>query len=150
MGSRTHRRTATTRTKAAGAIVAAAVIGGTVFALTGTAQAAAVGAAYTRTSDWTSGYTGQYVVTNETDKTLTDWTLQFELPAGTKIGSLWNGEHTVQGNRVTVKPASWDKELAPGKSVTVGFVTSIAILIFTTQVPELRDVPWAVYPLLVG
>ncbi|PVC96647.1 sugar hydrolase [Streptomyces sp. CS090A] len=124
MGSRTHRRTASTRTKAVGAIVAAAVIGGTVFGLTGTAQAAAVGAAYTRTSDWTSGYTGQYVVTNETDQTLTDWTLQFELPAGTKIGSLWNGEHTVQGNRVTVKPASWDKELAPGKSVTVGFVTS--------------------------
>ncbi|MFJ5739337.1 glycoside hydrolase family 18 protein [Streptomyces microflavus] len=124
MGSSTHRRTASTRTKAVGAIVAAAVIGGTVFALTGTAQAAAIGAAYTRTSDWSSGYTGQYVVTNETDKALTDWTLQFDLPAGTKIGSLWNGEHTVNGNRVTVKPASWDKELAPGKSVTVGFVTS--------------------------
>lgn len=124
MGSRTHRRTASTRTKAVGAIVAAAVVGGTVLALTGTAQAAAVGAAYTRTSDWTSGYTGQYVVTNETDKTLTDWTLQFDLPAGTKIGSLWNGEHTVEGHRVTVKPASWDKELAPGQSVTVGFVTS--------------------------
>ncbi|MEV7317244.1 cellulose binding domain-containing protein [Streptomyces microflavus] len=124
MGFSTHRRTASTRTKAVGAIVAAAVIGGTVFALTGTAQAAAIGAAYTRTSDWTSGYTGQYVVTNETDKALTDWTLQFDLPAGTKIGSLWNGEHTVNGNRVTVKPASWDKELAPGKSVTVGFVTS--------------------------
>ncbi|MFB7050239.1 cellulose binding domain-containing protein [Streptomyces microflavus] len=125
MGSSTHRRTASTRTKAVGAIVAAAVIGGTVFALTGTAQAAAIGAAYTRTSDWTSGYTGQYVVTNETDKALTDWTLRFDLPAGTKIGSLWNGEHTVNGNRVTVKPASWDKELAPGKSVTVGFVTSV-------------------------
>ncbi|MYX13881.1 sugar hydrolase [Streptomyces sp. SID8374] len=124
MGSRTHRRTAATRTKAIGAVVAAAVVGGTVFALTGTAQAAAIGAAYTRTSDWTSGYTGQYVVTNETDRTLTDWTLQFDLPAGTEIGSLWNGEHTMQGNRVTVKPASWDKELAPGKSVTVGFVTS--------------------------
>ncbi|MFE6983690.1 glycoside hydrolase family 18 protein [Streptomyces griseus] len=124
MASRTHRRTTTTRTRAIGAIVAAAVIGGTVFALTGTAQAAAIGAAYTRTSDWNGGYTGQYVVTNETDKPLTDWTLEFDLPAGTSIGSLWNGEHTVKGDHVTVKPASWDKELAPGKSVTVGFVTS--------------------------
>lgn len=124
MGSRTHRRTTATRTKAIGAIVAAAVIGGTVLALSGTAQAAAVGAAYTRTSDWNGGYTGQYVVTNETDETLTDWTLEFDLPAGTSIGSLWNGEHTVKDRRVTVKPASWDKELAPGKSVTVGFVTS--------------------------
>ncbi|WNF27204.1 cellulose binding domain-containing protein [Streptomyces sp. C11-1] len=124
MGSRTHRRTASTRTKVIGAVVAAAIAGGTVFALTGTAQAAAVGAAYTRTSDWTGGYTGQYVVTNETDRTLTDWTLEFDLPAGTTISSLWNGEHTVKGDHVTVKPASWDKELAPGKSVTVGFVAS--------------------------
>lgn len=120
MGTSTHRRTASTRTKAIGAVVAAAVIGSAVFALTGTAQAASVGAAYTRTS----GYTGQYVVTNDTDKVQTGWTLEFDLPAGTRISSLWNGEHTVSGNHVTVKPADWNKELAPGRSATVGFVTT--------------------------
>lgn len=124
MGTSTHRRKASTRTKAIGAVVAAAVIGGTVFALTGTAQAAAVGAAYTRTSGWTGGYTGQYVVTNDTDRAKSGWTLEFDLPAGTRISSLWNGEHTVSGSHVTVRPASWDKELAAGKSVTIGFVTS--------------------------
>ncbi|MFJ6460123.1 cellulose binding domain-containing protein [Streptomyces sp. NPDC091387] len=124
MGTSTHRRTASTRTKAIGAVVAAAVIGGTVFALTGTAQASSVGAAYTRTSGWTGGYTGQYVVTNDTDKAKSGWTLEFDLPAGTRLSSLWNGEHTVSGSHVTVTPASWDKELAPGTSVTVGFVTS--------------------------
>ncbi|MFC5801464.1 cellulose binding domain-containing protein [Streptomyces formicae] len=127
MGSsstRTHRRTASGRTKAIGAVVAAAVSGGAAFALTGTAQAAAVGAAYTRTSSWDSGYTGQYVITNDTGKAQSGWTLEFDLPAGTVIGSLWNGDHTVQGRHVTVKPASWNKELAPGASVTVGFVTT--------------------------
>ncbi|MFJ2702021.1 cellulose binding domain-containing protein [Streptomyces sp. NPDC087428] len=124
MGTSTHRRTASTRTKAIGAVVAAAVVGGTVFALTGTAQASSVGAAYTRTSGWTGGYTGQYVVTNDTDSAKSGWTLEFDLPAGTKLSSLWNGEHTVSGSHVTVTPASWDKELAPGKSVTIGFVTS--------------------------
>ncbi|MFE7388684.1 cellulose binding domain-containing protein [Streptomyces sp. NPDC057582] len=124
MGTSTHRRTASTRTKAIGAVVAAAVIGGTVFALTGTAQAASVGAAYTRTSGWTGGYTGQYVVTNDTGTTQSDWTLEFDLPAGTRLSSLWNGEHTINGSHVTVKPASWNKELAPGTSVTVGFVTT--------------------------
>ncbi|MFB6776850.1 cellulose binding domain-containing protein [Streptomyces sp. NPDC056352] len=124
MGTSTHRRTASTRTKAIGAVVAAAVIGGTVFALTGTAQAASVGAAYTRTSGWTGGYTGQYVVTNDTGTTQSDWTLEFDLPAGTRVSSLWNGEHTVNGSHVIVKPASWNKELAPGTSVTVGFVTT--------------------------
>ncbi|WP_329616111.1 cellulose binding domain-containing protein [Streptomyces brevispora] len=124
MGISTHRRRASTRTKAIGAVVAAAVIGGTVFALTGTAQAAAVGAAYTRTSGWTGGYTGQYVVTNDTDRAKSGWTLEFDLPAGTRLSSLWNGEHTVSGGHVTVRPASWNKELAPGTSVTIGFVTT--------------------------
>ncbi|WP_432114951.1 glycoside hydrolase family 18 protein [Streptomyces sp. S1] len=126
MGTRSHRRRASTRTKVVGAVVAAAVVGGAAFALTGTAQAASVGAAYTRTSSWTGGYTGQYVVTNETSAAQSDWTLEFDLPAGTAIGSLWNGEHTVSGRHVTVKPASWNRQLAPGQSVTVGFVTSAA------------------------
>ncbi|MHC3821666.1 hypothetical protein ACYJ2M_39270, partial [Streptomyces sp. DT9] len=30
----------------------------------------------------------------------------------------------VDGNHVTVTPSSWDKERAPGMSVTIGFVTS--------------------------
>ncbi|MGZ3102103.1 SulP family inorganic anion transporter [Streptomyces sp. H72] len=36
------------------------------------------------------------------------------------------------------------------RSVMVGFVNALAILIFTAQVPEMHDVPWAVYPLLAG
>ncbi|MBB4772720.1 MFS superfamily sulfate permease-like transporter [Actinomadura catellatispora] len=36
------------------------------------------------------------------------------------------------------------------RSVMVGFVNALAILIFMAQVPELRDVPWPVYPLVVG
>ncbi|MEX0170144.1 cellulose binding domain-containing protein [Streptomyces sp. LMG1-1-1.1] len=126
MATSSHRRRATTRTKVVGAVVAAAVVGGAVLALTGTAQAAAVGAAYTRTSSWTGGYTGQYVITNETSAVRSGWTLEFDLPAGTTIGSLWNGEHTVSGRHVTVTPASWNRQLAPGQSVTVGFVTAAA------------------------
>ncbi|MEU6123880.1 SulP family inorganic anion transporter [Streptomyces sp. NPDC047123] len=36
------------------------------------------------------------------------------------------------------------------RSVMVGFVNALAILIFMAQVPELHDVPWPVYPLVVG
>ncbi|MEU8437947.1 cellulose binding domain-containing protein [Streptomyces sp. NPDC029216] len=125
MGSTTgHRRRASGKAKATGAIVVAAVIGGAVLAFTGTAQATAVGAVYTTSSSWSGGYTGQYVITNGTGGTQSDWTLQFDLPAGTRIDSLWNGTHTVAGQHVTVKPASWNRELAPGASVTVGFVAS--------------------------
>ncbi|MEH0420594.1 SulP family inorganic anion transporter [Streptomyces sp. B21-083] len=36
------------------------------------------------------------------------------------------------------------------RSVMVGFVNSLAILIFMAQVPEMRNVPWAVYPLIIS
>ncbi|WP_405982618.1 cellulose binding domain-containing protein [Streptomyces sp. NBC_00158] len=126
MGSSTggHRHRASGRAKAAGAVVVAAVLGGAAFAFTGTAQATSVGAVYTKSSSWSGGYTAQYVITNGTGRELGGWTLQFDLPAGVRIGSLWNGTHTVEGQRVTVKPAAWNGVLAPGASVTVGFVAS--------------------------
>ncbi|MFE2556190.1 SulP family inorganic anion transporter [Streptomyces sp. NPDC059352] len=36
------------------------------------------------------------------------------------------------------------------RSVMVGFVNSLAILVFMAQVREARDVPWAVYPLIAA
>ncbi|MDT0394520.1 MULTISPECIES: SulP family inorganic anion transporter [Streptomyces] len=36
------------------------------------------------------------------------------------------------------------------RSVMVGFVNALAVLIFMAQVPEMYDVPWAVYPLILG
>ncbi|MEV5880493.1 cellulose binding domain-containing protein [Streptomyces sp. NPDC052101] len=119
----THRRRISGRNKAIGGLVAAAVVGGGAVLLTGTANAAGVNAAYTRTSDWSTGSTGQYVVTNNSSQQEKTWTLEFDLPTGTRLSSLWNGESSVSGSHVTVKPAKWDTEgLAPGKSVTVGFV----------------------------
>ncbi|MEU2437708.1 cellulose binding domain-containing protein [Streptomyces rubradiris] len=121
----THRRRISGRNKAIGGLLAAAVIGGGAVLLTGTANAAGVNAAYTRTSDWSTGYTAQYVVTNNTGETGKTWTLEFDLPAGATLSSLWNGESSVSGRHVTVRPAAWDTAgLGPGKSVTVGFVVS--------------------------
>ncbi|MFJ8547003.1 SulP family inorganic anion transporter [Streptomyces sp. NPDC093586] len=36
------------------------------------------------------------------------------------------------------------------RSVMTGFVNALAVMIFMTQVPEMHDVPWPVYPLIVG
>ncbi|MFI2436321.1 SulP family inorganic anion transporter [Streptomyces sp. NPDC018693] len=36
------------------------------------------------------------------------------------------------------------------RSVMVGFVNALAVLIFMAQVPEVRDVPWPVFPLVAG
>ncbi|MFI1972449.1 sugar hydrolase [Streptomyces cinnamoneus] len=124
MGSSAHRRRPSRKAKLVGAGVAAAIATGAAFTLTGTAQAASVGAAFSTTGSWSGGYTGQYVVTNDTGEELSGWKLTFDLPAGTKITSLWNGKHSVSGQSVTVEPESWNGTIAPGKSVTVGFVAS--------------------------
>ncbi|MER6999403.1 SulP family inorganic anion transporter [Streptomyces sp. NPDC000410] len=36
------------------------------------------------------------------------------------------------------------------RSVMVGFVNSLSILVFMAQIPEMTDVPWAVYPLIAA
>jgi len=36
------------------------------------------------------------------------------------------------------------------RSVMVGFVNALAILIFLAQVPHMRDVPWLVYPMILA
>ncbi|MBI9115697.1 SulP family inorganic anion transporter [Sanguibacter suaedae] len=36
------------------------------------------------------------------------------------------------------------------RSVMVGFVNALAILIFTSQIPHMVDVPWVVYPLIAA
>ncbi|MEU1162675.1 cellulose binding domain-containing protein [Streptomyces sp. NPDC005921] len=121
----THRRRISGRNKAIGGLVAAAVVGGGAILFTGIAQAAGVGAAYTKTSDWSTGYTAQYVVTNNSGAREKDWTLEFDLPAGAKLSSLWNAEYTVSGQHVTVKPPKWDTDgLAAGEADTVGFVVN--------------------------
>ncbi|MGI5455087.1 glycoside hydrolase family 18 protein [Streptomyces sp. CA-249302] len=121
----THRRKVSGRNKVIGGAVAAAVVGGGALLLTGTAQAAGVGAAYTKTSDWQTGYTAQYVVTNNSGATEKTWKLEFDLPSGAKLSSLWNAESSVSGQHVTVTPAKWDTDgLAAGKSVDVGFVVN--------------------------
>ncbi|MFD8811836.1 cellulose binding domain-containing protein [Streptomyces sp. NPDC059627] len=119
----THRRRISSRNKVIGGVVAAAVVGGGAILFGGIAQAAGIGAAYTKTSDWSTGYTAQYVVTNNSGAREHSWTLEFDLPAGAKLSSLWNAEYTVSGQHVTVKPPKWDTDgLAAGESDTVGFV----------------------------
>ncbi|MFJ7279259.1 cellulose binding domain-containing protein [Kitasatospora sp. NPDC098663] len=127
MTTQPNRRPGRRRRSRKGAIVgasavAAALVAGGVVVLASSASAASLGAVYSRTSSWDSGYTGQYLVTNPDSGPIEDWTLSFDLPAGAKIDSLWNATFTAAGQHVTVRPEAWSKRLEPGKSVVVGFV----------------------------
>ncbi|KHK01547.1 cellulose binding domain-containing protein [Desulfovibrio sp. TomC] len=73
--------------------------------------------------DWTSGFEANVTLRNTSGSTLRDWRLTFRL-AGT-INSIWNGQRLAdQDGAVVVAPASWNSDIAPGGSVTVGFTAS--------------------------
>ncbi|MER5636339.1 cellulose binding domain-containing protein [Kitasatospora sp. NPDC002227] len=120
-----HRRSRKGLVFGASAVTAAVVAGGVVV-LASSASAASVGAVYTATSSWQTGYTAQYVVTNTDSGPLQDWTLSFDLPAGAKIDSLWNGTFTAAGQHITVHPQDWNRRIEAGRSVEVGFVVQAA------------------------
>lgn len=104
----------------AGLAVAVAL---TPFALSGTAGAAAAPtASFTKVSDWGSGWEGRYTITNAGTTTITSWRLELDLPAGTAIGSYWDALLTSGGQHHTFTNRSWNGTVAPGVSVTFGFI----------------------------
>jgi Cellulose binding domain len=84
-----------------------------------------VGTVFSTAGSWDDGYVGQYTITNSGSSALSGWTLEFDLPSGTTIASMWNGARTVSGRHVTVRPGAGAPGIAPGASVTVGFVASV-------------------------
>ncbi|WP_199439331.1 glycosyl hydrolase family 18 protein [Umezawaea beigongshangensis] len=82
--------------------------------------AGGVGAAFTKSSDWGTGYEGKYVITNNSTSPLTSWTVEFDLPANHKISSTWDGVQSTSGQHVTVKN-TWNGTVAAGGTVSFGF-----------------------------
>src|SRR4051794_6926606 len=80
--------------------------------------AGGVGAGFSKGSDWGTGYEGKYTITNGSGSTLAAWTVEFDLPSGAKIASLWDGSYTAAGQHVTVKN-SWNGNVGNGGSTSV-------------------------------
>ncbi|MFD0748239.1 chitinase [Phytohabitans flavus] len=86
------------------------------------ASAATPTAVFTKTSDWGSGWEGKYTITNGGSATITSWTVVFDLPAGTTVGTYWDALMTSSGQRYTFTNRSWNGTLAPGQSTSFGFL----------------------------
>ncbi|BCJ44719.1 hypothetical protein GCM10010168_15320 [Actinoplanes ianthinogenes] len=85
------------------------------------AEAATCAVTYTVTSQWNSGFTGDVKVRNTGSSVVDGWTLGFAFPSGQTLASGWNGTWTQSGTRVTVTDAGWNKSIAAGGTVAVGF-----------------------------
>jgi hypothetical protein len=72
------------------------------------------------TSDRWDGFCATIVYTNTTSQTQHPWWFSFGLNNAT-ITSFSNGRYTIQNNKITVSPLSWNQILPPQASVSVGF-----------------------------
>ncbi|PWU57698.1 cellulose-binding protein, partial [Micromonospora sp. S4605] len=88
------------------------------------AFAAGATASFVKTSDWGSGWEGKYTITNAGGSTVNGWSVSFDLPAGTTVGSYWDALLTSSGQRHTFTNRSWNGSIAPGASVSFGFLGS--------------------------
>ncbi|MEV4336040.1 glycoside hydrolase family 18 chitinase [Streptomyces sp. NPDC049590] len=91
-------------------------------ALAGPAQAAGnATATFTKTSDWGSGFGGQWTVKNTGTSSISSWTIEWDFPSGTKVASAWDATVTNSGDHWTAKNVGWNGTIAPGASVSFGF-----------------------------
>ncbi|MGW5656518.1 glycosyl hydrolase family 18 protein [Streptomyces humi] len=86
------------------------------------AQAAtAATATFSKTSDWGTGFGGQWTVKNTGTASISSWTVEWDFPSGTSVTSAWDADVTSSGTHWTAKNKSYNGTLAPGASVSFGF-----------------------------
>ncbi|WP_285789326.1 cellulose binding domain-containing protein [Micromonospora sp. NBRC 101691] len=106
------------------AVAALAAITATTLVVAAPAQAAGPTATLVRTADWGTGWEGRYTITNGGPTTITSWQVAFALPSGTTLGSYWDATLTSAGGRHTFTNRSWNGTVAPGASVSFGFLVT--------------------------
>ncbi|ARP72379.1 chitinase [Streptomyces pluripotens] len=78
-------------------------------------------ATYTKTSDWGTGFGGQWTIKNTGTSSISSWTVQWDFPSGTSVTSAWDADVTSSGTHWTAKNKSYNGTIAPGASVSFGF-----------------------------
>jgi endoglucanase len=72
---------------------------------------------------WPGGYQGTVTVSNR-GRARHPWTVRFSLPPSVTLQNAWDAEVKVSGSSVTATAPEWNRSLAPGKAVSVGFVAA--------------------------
>ncbi|GAB3456425.1 chitinase [Actinophytocola sediminis] len=99
-----------------------AVILGCLGTVAPVATAAGERATFVKVADWGSGWEGRVTVTNGGTSTITNWRVEFDLPAGTGLGTFWDALLTSSGSHHTFVNREYNGTLAPGASTSFGFV----------------------------
>lgn len=84
------------------------------------AHGAAATATLSVTSTWQTGFIARFTITNLSAAQLSDWQLEFDLPAGESVSHTWSSKITQSGTHYVLTPANWNRIIAPGGSATGG------------------------------
>ena len=84
------------------------------------AHAAAVNATLSVEHTWQTGFIAHFAITNSSMVPLTDWKLEFDMPAGEGVSHTWNSTLAQSGTHYVLSPANFNRTIAPGGSATGG------------------------------
>ncbi|PJE94503.1 beta-mannosidase [Streptomyces carminius] len=76
---------------------------------------------YEIVGEWSGGFQGKVTVRNTGTAPIGDWTLGWRFADGQTVTSMWGGTASQSGGAVTVRPAPYTADIAPGSQVTIGF-----------------------------
>ncbi|WP_166382096.1 glycoside hydrolase family 9 protein [Catellatospora methionotrophica] len=86
------------------------------------APAPACKVTYTKHSQWNDGFNTQITVKNTGSTAVNGWTLRWSFLGAQSIDDIWSASATQSGATVSASNLPFNKVIAPGKSVTFGFV----------------------------
>jgi lysophospholipase L1-like esterase len=86
--------------------------------------AGACSATYSIVNQWPGAFQGGVTVRNNGTVALNGWTVRWTWPNGQVITQLWGGAPSASGSSVTVRNVDYNGTLAPGATVTFGFIAN--------------------------
>lgn len=102
------------------AAVSASMVAIVGLAISPVAHADAATATLSVAHTWQTGFIANFTVTNSSMAPLSDWKLEFDMPAGQSVSHAWNSTVTQSGTHYVLTPANWNRVIAPGGSATGG------------------------------
>lgn len=101
-------------------MVALSMVVTSALASTPAANAAAAAARLSVSSAWQTGFISHFTIVNTSTSPMTDWRLEFDLPAGESVSHTWSSTLAQYGTHYVLGPANWNRVIAPGGSATGG------------------------------
>ncbi|WP_175609304.1 cellulose binding domain-containing protein, partial [Streptacidiphilus griseoplanus] len=97
------------------------VTGGTTGGSTGGSTGGTCHVTYTKTSEWSGGFTADVTVGNTGTSAVNGWSVKFSFPGDQTVTNAWNAAVTQSGRAVTATNADYNATIAPGGTTSFGF-----------------------------